>query len=322
MYQLKLFRSCKKSSAVCFISAIMFFFLSSRLNAVDVKVYVLHLPVTVTDKKGEVVKGIPHNLFTVFVDKIPYQIDYLREDENIPVSLTVALNVSSSMKGKFSKVRESLKAFLSQDSLKGEVSLLTFDAESQVIQEWTENRSEVISKLDSLGTSKTEKTTRLYDVCQKSLINFKNTKGLKHKAVLIITDNGDFNSITRADDLRRLCQEQNVVIHTMTLLEAGANSGIATPGEIQSYSSTKQLEELSSFSGGTYFPIVTARELEPTFTKINSYIRNQYLIGIDEPSAYDKSKRYRLEVKVTSPTGMNKLVVRSRDYYYANSSIK
>ena len=95
MYKLKLLHRSKRAISAQFIVAVIFLSLSNQLNAVETKVNILTLPVTVIDKKGEPVKGIPHNLFTVIVDKIPYEIEELREDKNLPVNLTIALNVSS-----------------------------------------------------------------------------------------------------------------------------------------------------------------------------------------------------------------------------------
>lgn len=151
----------------------------------------------------------------------------MKYGEYLPVSLTIALDVSGSMRAKFSKVRETLKAFLLQDTLKGEVSLLTFNDESQFIQDWTENRTEVINNLELLDTSKFKQTARLLDACNKSLIHFKNKKSEK-KVILIITDSGDLNSFTKADELRRLCQEQNVVIHTIALFDSADDKNITT----------------------------------------------------------------------------------------------
>ena len=229
MYQFTRLKSINTISAFYFIAATIFFFSSKQLNAIETKfqINLLFLPAIVTDKGSEPVKGIRRENFTIFIDKAPHQVDLLKYGEYLPVSLTIALDVSGSMRAKFSKVRETLKAFLLQDTLKGEVSLLTFNDESQFIQDWTENRTEVINNLELLDTSKFKQTARLLDACNKSLIHFKNKKSEK-KVILIITDSGDLNSFTKADELRRLCQEQNVVIHTIALFDSADDKNITT----------------------------------------------------------------------------------------------
>ncbi len=120
MYQSRDLKSISRISAVYFIAAIIFFFPSKQLNAIQtiIQTNILFLPVIVTNKGGEPVKGIRHENFTVFIDEAPHQVDLLKYGEYLPVSLTIALDVSGSMRAKFSKVREALKSFLLQDTLK------------------------------------------------------------------------------------------------------------------------------------------------------------------------------------------------------------
>jgi hypothetical protein len=82
------------------------------------------------------------------------------------------------------------------------------------------------------------------------------------------------------------------------------------------------MDELAATTGGIVYYPAGAQEINNAFELIATELRNQYLIGFI-PTANDK-KRHSLKVRVTPPSNapreMQKLNVRSRKNFYAQTS--
>ncbi|MDX6558847.1 MAG: Ca-activated chloride channel, partial [Blastocatellia bacterium] len=74
----------------------------------------VRLPITVTDKKGQLVIGLTQSDFMILEDKVPQQIDSFTSEENnnLPLYVGVLMDTSPSTAGKLKFEQESAMNFI------------------------------------------------------------------------------------------------------------------------------------------------------------------------------------------------------------------
>lgn len=73
--------------------------------------------VTVNDSRRRLVPGLERQHFEVFENEIKQSIEYFADDD-VPLSLGIIFDVSSSMRGKLARARAALKAFIQTSTLR------------------------------------------------------------------------------------------------------------------------------------------------------------------------------------------------------------
>src|SRR5712692_1209330 len=109
---------------------------------VEVNVRRVRLPITVTDKKNQLVTGLTQNDFLVFEDKVPQQIDSFTSEENnnLPLYVGVLMDTSPSTAGKLKFEQESAMNFIQTvvRPRKDRVLFATFDDQITLRQDFTD----------------------------------------------------------------------------------------------------------------------------------------------------------------------------------------
>src|ERR1700744_4245055 len=119
--------------------------------SVDVKV--VTLPVTVRDKKGQIVTNLTKDDFTLQEDNRPQTIKYFNLDTNLPLTLGLLVDTSMSMRNALDQEKTSSKTFLNQMLTKPEdkAFLIHFDREVELLQDLTASKDKLSSALEELG---------------------------------------------------------------------------------------------------------------------------------------------------------------------------
>src|SRR2546422_3506593 len=109
----------------------------------------VRLPITVTDKKGQLVTGLAQNDFLILEDKVPQQIDSFTSEENnnLPLYVGVLMDTSPSTAGKLKFEQESAMNFIQTvvRPRKDRVLFATFDDQVTLRQAFTD-RLEVLGR--------------------------------------------------------------------------------------------------------------------------------------------------------------------------------
>src|SRR5580700_188669 len=119
--------------------------------SVDVKV--VTLPVSVRDKKGQIVTTLTKDDFVLQEDGRPQTIKYFNLDTNLPLTLGLLVDTSMSMRNALDQEKTSSKTFLSQMLTKPEdkAFLIHFDREVELLQDLTASKDKLSSALEELG---------------------------------------------------------------------------------------------------------------------------------------------------------------------------
>lgn len=199
--------------------------------SVDVKV--VTLPVTVRDKKGQIVTNLTKDDFTLVEDTRPQTIKYFNLDTNLPLTLGLLVDTSMSMRNAFDQEKTASKTFLNQMLTKPEdkAFLIHFDREVELLQDLTPSKDKLSSALEELGptqqsySSSTDSAsgqqqhmrhggTQLYDaIFLASDELMKKQQG--RKAIVVLSDGQDRGSRESLNSAIEAAQRANTVVYTI-----------------------------------------------------------------------------------------------------------
>ena len=184
----------------------------------------INVTATVTDRRGRFVSGLEKEDFLVYEDGELQTISHF-SNERVPVSLGIVLDTSGSMEGtKMVAAMDALDRFLYE--LLGpedEIFIYAFNYEPELVHRRTTNRD---SLSRALRRVRPRGGTALYDAVAEAVPMAQDGSHRK-KAVVIISDGNDTNSMTDVRDLQRLIQESEVLVYAIGIDGLGRSRGIA-----------------------------------------------------------------------------------------------
>ncbi|MGA2482114.1 MAG: VWA domain-containing protein [Candidatus Acidiferrales bacterium] len=264
---------------------------------------------TVTDPYGRLVTGLDQGDFRVFEDGVEQEIVHF-SGEDVPISIGVIFDMSSSMKNKIDKSREAAIEFFNTANPKDEFFLVSFNDRAELTSPFTDSVEDLKQRLAyaSAGGS-----TALLDAVYLGLSEMRGAHNAK-RALLIISDGGDNHSRYSEADVRRLVQEADTQIYAI-----GIYSPIGLRPTEEERNGPTLLSEISELTGGRVFNVESIGDLPDIATKISMELRNQYVLGY-RPSNHAHDSRWRkIKVKVHPPRGLPPLSVFAKTGYYAAS---
>ena len=246
--------------------------------------------VTVRDADGRLVKDLTQADFTIEEDSAPQKITQFSK-QRVPVSLSMALDISDSMRGqRMVDARGALANFL--DNLLApddEAALLGFNHEAKMIAPWTTERGGMRARLDTIIPSG---GTALYDAIDVALPMFE-SRLHPRAAILLVSDGAD-----TASDATPTFLKYKLVRSAVFLYAIGIDSVDARNSQrINQYT----LGELTAQGGGYTEIIGNATELGPATERIAEELNHQYMIGYT-PATKGDGNLHTVRVKVSNPS--------------------
>jgi VWFA-related protein len=261
------------------------------------------LNVSVFDQDGRVVKGLPQSAFTVFEDNQKQQITVFRQ-EDVPISLGLAIDTSASMLNKRDRVNSAALAMVKASNPDDEVCVISFSEEAMVTQDFT---SDVKRLESSMRKMESKGQTAMRDALSLGLDHLRARSKKDKKVLLVITDGEDNSSIQKQENLIRAAHLSNVIIYGIGIL------GSEQPASAQR--AKAQMDQLTLATGGrSWFPNDVA-DIEKITPEIAHEIRNQYVIGYTPEDSANSGAFRSIRVEVNVPN----LTVRTRSGYYSRA---
>jgi Ca-activated chloride channel family protein len=281
-------------------------------ESLKIPVDLVVLSLTVTDPYGRYVSGLKKQAFTVYDEGQEQEVTFF-SNTDAPVSIGIIFDVSGSMSGeKIHRARKALERFISISHPMDEYFLIAFNSRVQLLLDKTRDGQALLNKLTLV---KPGDNTALYDAVYLGIERV--TRGThQRKALLLISDGQDNSSRYSFKEVRNLLKESDVTIYAIGIIDRNdARDPIGIQGQAF-------LDELASVTGGKSFYPQTNVELDEIFERIAVELRNQYLIGYT-PKDFEPNGRWRkVKVKVKPPKGMPRLIVRTREGYYAMPRVR
>jgi Ca-activated chloride channel family protein len=255
---------------------------------------------TVLDGSGRLVPDLEQGDFSVLDNGKPAEIA-LFSSEPQPFTAIVMLDTSASMTANLKLLNRAAEQFLLRLLPVDRAQVGAFNDKIQLSGEFTNNRDELIGDLNDLYFGN---PTRLNDAIGASLDALKGVDG--RRVVLVFTDGEDTSSRTRFGTVLERARDEEVMVYSIGL-ESEYFNGVRV---VRSRPS-RDLRRISEETGGGYFELSQTADLSPTFSRVATELRSQYLIAFT-PIALD-GKVHKLDVRVNRQ-GMT---VRARKSYLA-----
>src|SRR5579872_6252124 len=275
--------------------------------SVNVNLVVLHP--TVTGHKGEFASDLREQDFEVYEDGLRQSIKLFRH-EDIPVTVGLVVDHSSSMRPKLAEVIAAARAFVHISSPDDRMFVVNFN-EKVTLGLWdgvgfTNSAAELeraIFRTPAAGM------TALYDAIVEAQRRLE-TGSRDKKVLIVISDGGDNASGHTMADVLKVAERSSALVYTIGIFDPDSED-----------KNLDVLRHLARATGGdAYFP-VKLEEVVASCERIAHDIRHQYTLGYVSNNAV-KPGVYR-SIRVVARTPENgKLTVRTRAGYIAGGAAK
>lgn len=260
-----------------------------------INVEAIQVTVTVSDDSGRFVGSIPKDAFKVYEDGKPQPVTYFAS-QDVPLELTVAVDISGSMTPAMPKLKKAVKDFLLAVPSKDQVTLLGFNDSVFALTRKQTDPQERVKAVDRLAPWG---ATALYDVIIRAVDMLGRQIG--RKALVVFSDGEDQGSHVSIEDVERKLQASDVTLYIIA-----QGRGIS-----QDYL-RRTMQRLTVPTGGRTFTTDSVDQLHVAFEDLLDELSNQYLLGY-QPTNFTRDDTWR-EIKVQVDGHTN---VRARQGYRA-----
>lgn len=276
----------------------------------------VRLPITVMDKKGQLVPGLTRDDFLILEDKVPQQVETFSDDlgEALPLYVVVLMDTSPSTAGKLKFEQESAMNFIHTvvRPRRDRVLFATFDDQVNLRQDFTDKLDlldKAVGGVKGLG-NQTALFDAIWQFCDEKL---RSVAG--RRVMVIVTDGEDTFSRANIRDAVDIAQRTETTIYAISTKAGflGTVPGVEA-GSVKDRKD-RDLSTLTEETGGVAFFTGDMLSLERSFTKISKELGAQYLLTYKPLNdRYDGSFR-KIQVKLAA--GRGDLKVRTKQGYKA-----
>jgi Ca-activated chloride channel family protein len=263
------------------------------------------LHVSVLDKNGRLISGIPQSAFKVLENGVEQPISvFSRED--VPVSMALVIDNSGSMRYKREEVAAAAMALVTSSNPQDEVCIVNFDDRAYLDLPFTNDLKKLRLALAQL---KARGGTAMRDAISGSIDYMRKKASKDKKVLLVITDGNDNTSRVTLDQAVTEARQSGVLVYSI---------GILTDEDFgEARSAKRALKALAEASGGVDYYPKNLRDIEKITPQIAQEIRNQYILGY-QPTHTELDGSFR-QIKVAI-AGFGKPTIRTRNGYYATAN--
>ena len=273
------------------------FTLGVRVNLVD-------LVFTVTDKHGRFITGLKRENFGLLDDgRPPAAVLSFTQQTNLPLRLGVMLDTSSSIRTRFKFEQDSALDFFLQVLHPADRAFVEgFDIQIDLAQDYTNNidaLNEGIRKLRPGGG--TALYDSLYHTCQQQMLTLKEGSPVR-KALILVSDGDDNYSRALESDAIKMCQRAETIVYT-----------ISTDTSPTRGKGADVLKTIADATGGRAFFPNRLEDIAINFKDIEEELRSQYSLEY-RPADFKQDGSFRTIYLQSTDRRYN---VRTRTGYFA-----
>lgn len=221
----------------------------------------------------------------------------LAQHEDLPLTAVLVFDASSSLSGQRLKdLQAASRALLAGLRERDEAALVGFSHELSVMVPQGAHHSTVRQAIDAITPGG---ATAVWDGLYTGL---KLPRSRGRALVVLFTDGEDNMSWLSPDQVQRVAEESNAIVHVVTIADV--------PGFMEA-PARKPLRRVADATGGKVWVAGSSSDLQATFLRILSEMQSAYLLTY-EPTGVKREGWHRIEVKVKGGRGK----VRTRSGYF------
>ncbi len=197
----------------------------------SVEIEIVTVPVTVTDRSGELVTDMNQSEFTILDNGVVQKIEDFELSWD-PLSLAVLLETSSRVQSVIPEIRRT-GILLTQLILgaTGEAVVLTFDREVRIAQGFTQNAEDIESAIRAITPGGDQ--VRLTDAMARAVSLLQRRPQGRRKIIIVISEARDHGSSAHQGFVLRGAQQLGISVYTVSLSTwkgvAGRLSSVSSP---------------------------------------------------------------------------------------------
>ena len=272
---------------------------------VDVALVVLHA--TVTDREGGLISTLGEQDFEVYENGVRQPIR-LFSNEDIPVTVGLVVDHSTTMRRKLAEVSAAARTFVRSSNREDEMFVVNFNEKVSLGLPGTIRFTNSTAELENAITAAPAGgETALYDGIAKGLEELQAGSRAK-KVLIVVSDGGDNASAHSLAQAMKLARQSSAVIYAIGIFDEedpDRNPGV--------------LKRLAAATGGEAFFPEELSEVVAICERIARDIRHQYTIGY-VPSNPAPDGTYRAIRVLARAKGHGRLSVRTRSGYLAGGA--
>ncbi len=284
------------------------------------EVKVVNVLATVRNKRGEIIRDLTKDDFSVIEDRRTQAIRYFSRESDLP--LTLGLMVDTSMSQRRVMEQERAASFRFLDAVlretKDRVFIMQFDMSVQLREALTGSLRKLNDSLAFVDTPTRQELeyqsgggTLLYDAVVKASKDIME-KQTGRKALIVLSDGVDVGSEAGIEEAVAAAERADTLIYSILFSDANAY-GLGPFGAIGAGEGKAALMRLSRETGGGFFAGSKKHGLDEIFQVLQEELRSQYNIGYvsDRPVSISEFR------KIQVLTRQKGLIVQARDRYWA-----
>ena len=272
----------------------------------EVNVVQVPLIVTVADNKGQLVTTLKKEDFKVFEDNRLQKIDSFSSETDLPLSIALLVDQSSSTIDNLDFERSAAIDFFASivKRMKDRAMVIGFSTNAHLLVDFTDDTNSLSAGLKKLQAGGgTAIYDALYLTSQQKLAR---EEGDRRKVIILISDGDDTASQYNLLQAMDMVQRHDALIYAISV-----NRASNTKGEDRERGD-KAIQRMVDETGGrAYFPTKLS-DLYAEFEKIENELRSQYTISYTPMNPFDGTYR-KVRVEVTD----KKYKARTRAGYIA-----
>lgn len=278
------------------------------------------LPVTVRDGSGALVVNLTRKDFRVFEDGVEQPLSELSLRQ-VPVDVVLMLDASSSVSGNLDDFRRAAEGFAAHLAADDRLSLIQFDDRILLLQDWTRSRVQLRRALRRLAPGM---FTRFHDAMLVATRDQFPRSSARH-AIIVLTDGIDsgrgisFQAALRSalgsqtavyvisnTEIER-AQKQSALAELLAGTDAAVKFNELRIGDLRLglealAASERNLEQLTTATGGRLYKPASFSDLERTYTEVAEELRHQYALYYTPINRMRDGKFRRVNVQTSSQT--------------------
>jgi Ca-activated chloride channel family protein len=259
----------------------------------------VNLPITVFDKDGRLITELTKDDFEVTEDKVRQEIRSFSKENELPLSASLVMDISNSVRPKLKFEQEATMAFL--DTIvrprKDKALFVTFGSIVELHQDFTDDLEALKNAIYSV---KSGGATALYDGIYR-VLEEKMATASGRRAIIVISDGEDNSSEHTLEEVVDLAQRVEAVIYCIGTNNAG---GFGVSGGVIDAPGNKELRKIADETGGRAFFPTKIIELERNFTEISKELRSQYVLFYVSSNQTRDGKFRDIDVKIPGRKGV------------------
>ena len=248
---------------------------SGPADNIKVRVDLVNVLVTVTNKKNRFEKGLGKEDFRVLEDNKPQTIRYFSRETDLPLRIGVLIDTSASIRDRLRFEQEAAIDFLNTTLRPGKdlAFVETFDVQPQMAQDYTDDVEKLSKAIHSLmAGGVTTLFDAIYVSCHEKMLVFPPPEPYLRRVIIIISDGVDNQSEHTREEALAMAQHAEVTLYAISTNV----TGMPEHGD-------KVLRRLAEQTGGRAFfpfkPNETADETAADFQQIARELRSQYSLA-------------------------------------------